>query len=944
MTNDNNFLQSLAQKCQDQFDHQCDRLTVIFPNKRAGVYFADYLAQLYDRPIWSPAIMSFEEFVEIKQTKNYADDLQMIFLLYKAYQEIVKQPEDFDAFFPWGEMILKDYNDIDNYLVDVAHIFRVIKSQKELDEAFRHLSEQDQQTIQSFWKGFLPTPNKKQDEFIATWSILAELYHRFNELLTENGLIYKGQMFRTYAEQVIPIDEGSTLWFAGFNALTKAEEQIIKTYLAQGQTDIFWDVDAYYFNDENQESGTFFRTYAQDEQFKPSIIRDLKETIAQTKLHMEVLSAPFSMGQIKGAAQKIDRLSLTAQEQSQLLVILTDESLLQGMLHALPTHIAHANVTMGWSVAQARIYLFLAKVIAIHDKYQANQVKKIHHREILALLEYNDLLSITQERVTRFDQAAIKGNQIYQSVSDIKSDFPELGQILDTTETTQSLLTHLIAFISDLDLPLLSDLDRSVTVLIHGTLKRIDKAMSSHGIQLNFNSFHKLYLKLGTTLKLPLSGDHKQGIQVMGILETRNLSFKHVLIVGMNEGQWPKDGSNTSFIPYNIRKAFDLPTVEHQDAMQSYLFYRLLHSAENLWISYNNISEFNHNGELSRYVKQLAYETELPIIKTSLVNPIVAEIDPIIRIEKKGKVLEQLHQFLVHPDKDYTRLSPSALNTYIDCKLKFYFQHLEKIKEPKELVEDMDPSLFGNLLHGAMEHLYMHQKYWTTDDISTAKKQLDQAILQSFADQKLGNNAEQTGRQLIAYEVIKSYMLQILAFDEQHAPFNILGLEAKDFNVDFPIETTTGSVQVGLKGIIDRIDEYGEVVRILDYKSGRDERTFGLMEELIDSQSNKRNKAVFQLFYYSMLYKENHPDQTRPIQPGLFNSKDLFSAQFDTQLTQKEGRKGTVILNYLDYESEFKTVLSSLLTEIFDPSVAFSQTEDEKKCQYCIYQQICMKG
>lgn len=919
-------------------------MTVIFPNKRAGVYFADHLAHLYDRPIWSPIILSFEEFVEQKQDKNFADDLQMIFLLYKAYKGIVKQPEDFDAFFPWGEMILKDYNDIDNYLVDVNHIFRVIKSQKELDEAFRHLSEKDQLTIQSFWKGFLPTPNKKQNEFIATWSILAELYEKFNELLATDGLIYKGRMFREYSEAVQPIAPSSSLWFAGFNALTKAEEKIIKTYLELGNSDIFWDVDAYYFNDKSQESGTFFRQYALDQLFKPSIARDLKQTIEQGVFTIDILSAPFSMGQIRGAAEKIGQLSLSETEQSDLLVVLTDESLLQSTLNALPPAIENVNVTMGWSIAQSRIYLFLSKVIALHDKYQDSQIKKIQHKEALALLEFNDILKIDLSDISEFNKQAISSNRVYQSTKDIADTFPELSTLLEPTSAAEALIKNLVLFVKNTESKILSDIDQSVVTLIHGTLKRIDSAMHHHGVQLNFNSFYKLFLKLGNTLKLPLSGDHKKGIQIMGILETRNLSFKHVLIVGMNEGSWPKDSSNTSFIPYNIRKAFDLPTVEHQDAMQSYLFYRLLHSAENLWISYNNISEFNHNGELSRYVRQLQYESNLTIQTSSLVNPISAEAEAVISIEKQQPIMSKLHDFLVTEKEPNKRLSPSALNTYIDCKLKFYFQHIEKIKEPDELLEDMDPSLFGNLLHSAMEHLYTGKQIWDKDDIADAQLNIEQAIKKSFEEQKIDTDNQQTGRQLIAYEVIKAYIERILVFDQQHAPFHILGLEATDYFVDFPIETLDGRVNVGLKGIIDRIDEYGEVVRVLDYKSGRDDRKFGLMFDLIDGKSNKRNKAVFQLFYYCLLYKENHPEIKRPIQPGLFNSKDLFDQKFDALLTQTIDRKNRQVLNYADFEEEFKEVLLYLLTEIFNPHIPFTQTEDEQKCQYCAYKQICNKG
>lgn len=936
-------MQALAQNCHEQFGHQCDQLTVIFPNKRAGVYFADHLAQLYDQPVWSPTILSFEEFVEGKQEKNFADDLQMIFILYQAYQRIVKQPEDFDAFFPWGEMILKDFNDIDNYLVDVQHIFRVIKSQKELDEAFRHLSEQDQQTIQNFWKGFLPTPNKKQHEFIATWSILAELYELFNQLLAEKGLIYKGRMFREFAEQKHSLELSQSIWFAGFNALTKAEEQIIKSYLDQHSADIFWDVDNYYFQDKNQESGEFFRQYELDALFRPGIHRDLKNSIQNDSLQLNVLSAPMGMGQIKGAIQMLGDQDILNSNLSQTLIVLTDESLLQPLLSALPESVDNFNVTMGWSVAQSRIFILLLKIIRLHEKYDPKN-HAIHLKEVIGLLTYHDLLDISTEEIHEFESSCIEQNTVYPSYEVIVTHFPALKAILSACKDVMELTVRLTSFVADIKTDELSDIEKSAIVLIHGTLKRLNKALDHHDIALGFASFHKLFQKLGTTIKLPLSGDPKQGVQVMGILETRNLSFENVFIIGMNEGHWPKDSSNTSFIPYNIRKAFDLPTIEHQDAMQSYLFYRLLHSTKRMLVTYNNISEFNHNGEPSRYIRQLKYESGLDVHESMLVSPVVAQTDSGITIEKNADIARTMRRYLSNGGSPEHRLSPSALNTYIDCKLRFYFQHIEGIKEPDELLEDMDPSLFGNLLHGAMEHLYSGKKLWAMQDVGDATTHLDDAIRQSFEDQKISNEEFRTGRQMIAYEVIKAYMEQILAFDQQHAPFEIKGLETKDYFVDFPIETMQGDAKVGLKGIIDRIDEYAEVTRVLDYKSGRDERKFGPMYDLIDGKSSKRNKAVFQLFYYCMLYKANHPDQNKPIQPGLFNSKDLFSNQFDTLLTQSVDRKSRSVLDYGDFEEEFTEVLGYLLTEIFNTEVPFTQTEDEQKCQYCTYKNICNKG
>lgn len=939
-----NFLLSLAKKCQLQFDKNCDQLTLIFPNKRASIYFADYLSMQYDQPIWSPNLMSFEEFVENQQEHSYADDLQMIFELYNTYKKIVKQPETFDAFFPWGEMILKDFNDIDNYLVDTKHIFKVIKSQKELDESFHYLSEEDQEIIQNFWKGFLPEPNKQQNEFIKTWSILTELYDSFNSVLKAKNLTYKGRMFREFSKGDLALKEDEHLWFAGFNALTKAEENIIKKYMDIGNTDIHWDLDDYYYSDPNQESGFFFRQYGQDRYFKASITRDLEQLIDQPKKEIEVIAAPFSHGQLMCTAQHLKALNLTKEHANNVLIVLTDESMLSGLLNVLPPELDQINVTMGWSILQSRIYLLISKLIGLQNNPRTIETGIYYHHEIMSILEFNHLLSLSHDSIKNFNQKALIENKIYHNSEELTKEFPILKDLLTPQKEVKKLVQVLTTFLKELNTALLSDIEQSSSVLIHTTLKRINHAMENNDIVLEIKSFQKLFIQLGSTIKLPLSGNPNDGVQIMGILETRNLSFDHIMIVGMNEGAWPKDSSNTSFIPYNIKKAFDLPTTEHQDAMQSYLFYRLLHSANKLWISYNNISEFNRNGELSRFIKQLEYESKINIKSSQLINPVEAENTQTITIEKTPEVSRRLDEFIINQGSSLRRLSPSALNTYIDCKLKFYFQQIAKIREPDQLVEDMDPSLFGNLLHGTMEHFYGHKTNWESTDFSSSKEQLKLAIKQAFIDQKisLSQTGHSSGRQIIASEVIEKFTEQIIKFDQKNTPFSIVKLE-NNFEVDFSIERAGKNETVGLRGIIDRVDLHDGITRILDYKSGRDDRKFKAFDDLIDSKSAHRNKAVFQLFYYCMLYKENHPE-TSIIQPGVFNSKDLFDQKFDAKIQQSEGKKKSDILNYDQYEDEFKSILKALLTEIFDPKVAFDQTDDLKKCDYCTYKQICMRA
>ncbi|SHJ64173.1 MULTISPECIES: PD-(D/E)XK nuclease family protein [Reichenbachiella] len=946
MSHPTRFLQSLALRCKEQFEENCGALHVIFPNKRAGLYFASYLAEYYDKPVWSPVITSFESFVEEQQDKKLADELQLSFILYKAYKILVPSAEPFDAFLPWGEMILKDFNDIDNYLVETEHIFSVIKSQKELDDSFQFLSEEDKKIIQGFWQGFLPEPDKKQTEFIKTWSILDRLYVQFNELLAEQNLIYKGRLFRDFCEQNDVLEQRQ-VWFAGFNALTKAEEQIIKGCLAGGNSDIFWEIDQYYYQNEFQEAGLFFRAYGQDDVLGPSIKRDVIEQLNSPDKRIELVSAPLKMGQIMAANQKLDELAASPEGLKDTLVILADESYLPNLLDKLPASVSKVNVTMGWSIGHARFYILMQKIIALKLSLTHHQNRQLNYKEILSILAFNDLLGIDKASVDAFVAHSTENNRFYFSLQEVEVLLPVLSQLLRPTDETNEFLQILVDYIHGLDMSQLQELDKSVAVALHATFKRLAQASEQYQVALQMVSLLRLFKKLGNTIKLPFTGEIDGGLQVMGILETRNLSFTNVLILGMNEGSWPKDSSQSSFVPYNIRKAFDLPTTEHQDAMQAYLFYRLLHSTENLWVTYNNITEFNKNGELSRYIQQLKHESAIQFAEASVMTHVQAEPAHEITKTKEGEALVQLKRYLLGSENP-RRLSPSALNTYIDCSLKFYFKYIEEIYEPKEIKEDIDPSLLGNLLHTAMEYLYEGTTELTTDTIATLENEIETAVKSSFVFHKLevGEGQRTIGRQLIVLEVVKKFVVEILRADGRYAPFDILALESTDYLVDYPIETMEGSAKVALKGVIDRVDQKNQHIRIVDYKSGRDERDFSGIPELIDGDSANRNKAVFQLFYYAMLYKENHPDSQLPIQPLMYNSKDLYQRDFDGQIRQKKGtdRKARTIMNYQEVEEEFREVLEGLLTEIFNTSVNFTQTDDTKKCQYCPYIQICRRA
>lgn len=956
MNSSSSFLKNLATKCFDTFGNMADELTIVFPNKRAGLFFRKHLASITSEPIWSPKILSIEEFVMMFSEKQAGDQNRLLFALYSVYKSKIKKAESFDNFYHWGEMILNDFNDIDNYLIDSEHIFRIIKSQKELDDAFYYLPEEDKKTIQSFWAGFLPKPTKSQSDFLRTWEILNTLYQEFNELLAQKSISYKGKIYREVAESIEThanlIGSGS-LWFAGFNAFTKTEEKIIKYLVDSKKAEIFWDIDSYYLDDEIQESGYFFRQYIRDHSFENSIKRDLNQSITSGTKEISVHSVALSIGQVKTVGEKLQELSLQKDfSPEDIVIILPDENLLLPMLNSIPESIDQVNVTMGYPIKNSNFFTFFESLLELltssvngtgHQYFKSNKV--------LSLLNHPIYNQVFNGPASDFVQDIISTNKTLLHSTDIQKKLPKLYGILKKEHEVNGLLIALTELFQNLAEDDLTTLDKAVVYELYNVLTSIRQSTEEFGLPIDIKILLRLFSKLGGT-KVPFSGEPLSGLQIMGTLETRNLDFRHVFVLDMNEGIWPKDSSNNSFVPYNIRKAFDLPVVEHQDAIQAYLFYRLLHRANSVDIYYNNVSEFNHSGELSRYVQQIQMESGLDIDKYSLTNVIEPKsIKPII-IFKDEKVNKALSRYHVNAESGGVRLSPSALNTFLDCRLKFYFKYLEKIKEKEELNESLDAASFGNLLHHTMEYFYEQlmkdnaRNSIEKTDFDNSDVTLEAAIQKAFMKENRALNADlaHNGQQLIASKVIKKFAIQIINYDKMYAPFEIHALEAgheDGYALDLPIQIGDQMLSIGLKGIIDRIDKKEGVVRILDYKSGGDERNFPSLESLFDRDVNKRNKAAMQVLLYCLFYKENNPNSNEVLLPGVFNSKDLFSKDFDVKI--KQGRNN-IINDFSMIEAEYTEQLKARLEDMFDPETVFDQTDDLKKCDYCAYSEICMRG
>ncbi len=951
------FLASLAQQCQQEYGHEADRLTVVFPNRRAGLFFSKHLGQLTDKPMWSPQVVSLEDFILSRSTLAVADPLQLICMLYAVYKRVMKNAEGFDRFYYWGEMILKDFGEIDSYLVNPEQIFTVVKSQKELDESFYFLSEEDQKVIKSFWSGFLPKATKTQSDFLNTWKILYALYGQFRAELQEQGLAYKGMIYREVAERIADMQEEypvSDVWFAGFNAFTSSEEKIIKYFVQEKSARMFWDVDAYYLKDEFQESGFFFRQYRNDPVFGKTFPKELPEAISRIDKKVTVHAVSLIEGQVKAVGEQLEGLAATVDfEEEKTVVVLPDENLLLPLMNAIPETIKKVNITMGYPLKNSRYYSFFDSLLNLHAHVREGKEGKsfFYYKQVQAMLGHEVCRYHFAADVEMLNDYIRKHNSVHLSPEEL-DDYSALFRQLFVVRTNVEQIVHFFQELMDAFAEKAqSALDKAVLGHLQVALKNILHTSLSYDIALEKDVFVRLYRQLGASVKVPFAGEPLQGIQVMGVLETRNLDFDHVFVISMNEGVFPSDASNSSFIPYNIRRAFDLPVMEHHDALQSYLFYRLFQCATSVDMYYNNISEFNHSGEVSRLVRQLELESDMAIAHQSLVNPVkAAPVRPVV-VHKEGWVLESLDQYLVSTDRHYTRLSPSALNTYLDCRLRFFYRYVEKIYEPEEVTDDLDPALFGNLLHTTMEYLYgpyaegKLPAVLDEQEVNKLTKQVDAAMDFAFSEHKIQDNARgiADGRTIIARRVIRQYVEAILAYDARSTPFEMLALEAghkEGYVLDLPIEVDGKSAKVAMKGIIDRIDRKEEVVRILDYKSGRDDRKFPSLESLFDRKHNQRNKAAMQVLYYCLLYRSRHPEYDGVLLPGLYNSRDLFASDFDVKL--KMGR--SPLHNFAEVEEQYTELLTEFVAEIFDPEIPFDQTDDQKKCGYCPYAGMCMRG
>lgn len=961
------FLYQVATLFYQQYGAEIHRLAFVFPNRRAGLFFQKYLSEISEKPLFSPSILTINDLFMQLSGKHPADKIQMLFRLYELYKQRSGSSESFDEFIYWGEMLLNDFDDIDKYMVDARMLFRNVSDLKSLDDDFNYLPPEQVQAIRSFWSSFYPkgdSPN--QQHFLELWEILYDLYAGLRTSLAKDGCGYDGMIFREVVEQLekepmsdFPFDQ---VVFVGLNALSVSEERLLLALQKKGVADFYWDYVGPWVTDPDNKASFFLE---RNLRLFPS--RMQLPVTEPVQAEIRVMGVPSAIGQAKQVYPILQALAdeqqLTDESALRTAIVLPDEHLLVPVLNAIPEAIQHINVTMGYPLVGTPVAALMEYILTLQKNIRyIDRIPVFYFRDVLPILNHQYVMAAAPEEVSQLVKDMTAGNRIYVHAADLNRH--ELLSILFTpVQNTEELSDYLIHVLEALNACLrnnrpnpddeemisnstqtTADIEQEFIFHYFATVNRMKEVMREAKIEMRLDTYFRLLKRMTDLITIPFEGEPLSGLQVMGVLETRALDFDRLIILSMNEGIFPLKKAANSFIPYNLRRGFGLPTYEHQDSVWAYHFYRLIRRAKQVTLLYDTRTTGLQTGEVSRFVHQLRYHYQYPLIDELVVYDVASSAVPPISVQKTAEVEKLLSDFLSGGPR---ALSASAINTYLDCPLKFYFSVLEQIQEEDEITETVERDVFGSILHKVMEDLYapFKGKLVTADLLKLLRKDqplLTGTIARAFAELFFKSPVVRSleGENFLTGEMIRKYAEKILEQDARFTPFHYIESEKK---VRATITLSDRRV-VQLKGFIDRVDSLDRVLRIVDYKTGSGKLDFESVEGLFDKEAKDRPKAVMQVFLYAWMYQQLPEYTGMPIQPAIYYLRTLFQRSFNPVVEQKKGRgKADKVNSFQEFVADFEDKLRQCLDEIFNLDIPFTQTETGKACAYCSFRGLCGK-
>lgn len=956
------FLKLVAADLYKHTEGNLAHTAVVFPNKRAGLFFNEYLAQESESPIWSPAYVSISELFRSLSPWEVGDPVKLVCELYKIFRRETQSTETLDDFYFWGEMLISDFDDADKNKVDTDKLFSNLQDLRNIMDDYTFIDDEQEEAIRQFFQNFsIERRTALKKRFISLWDVLGNIYKGFRESLASQNIAYEGMMYRHVIEHLdvdkLPYEK---YVFVGFNVLNKVEHTLFTQLKDAGKAVFYWDYDEFYMKENRQavthEAGEFIRRNLRD--FPSPLSGELFKNLSKPK-EVHYIASSTENAQARYLPQWI-RNNLTTPEK-ETAVVLCNEALLQPVLHSLPAEVKHVNITMGFPLSQTPVYSFLIALLELHTHGFNFKSGRYTFQSVVTLLKHPYTRQLTGQ-AELLEKELTRNNRFYPLPGELGKDefltrlFTPLSGNLNLcirlSETLQQVAGIYQANTSGTeDTDAFNQLYRESLFKAYTTINRFRTLIEEDELTVQSETFRRLLVKVLSATNIPFHGEPAIGMQVMGVLETRNLDFRHLVLLSVNEGQLPKSGGDSSFIPYNLRKAFGMTTIEHKIAVYAYYFYRLLQRAERITLMYNTSSDGLNRGEWSRFMLQFLIEWPHPITRQFLEAGQSPQGTSPITVEKTPDVMRRMQSLFDVRANPKAKFSPSALNYYLDCPLKFYYRYVAGLSAPDEVSAEIDSATFGSIFHYAAEHIYKdlttHGKVINKEALETLLRNevklqdyVDTAFKKLFFNVPQNEKPEYNGVQLINSAVIARYLKQLLQNDLRYAPFTFI---ASEMEVDEPIDIQTpkGVIKSRIGGIIDRMDSKDGTLRIVDYKTGGDADTPPHVESLF-IPDKKRSNYVFQTFLYAAIMCRKQP--TMKIAPALLYIHRAATETYSPVIQMGEPRKPKeAVEDFSKYEKEYRERLQGLLEEIFNPEKSFTQTEIIEKCTYCDFKALCKR-
>ncbi len=939
------FQQELAHELLSKYSGDLSPLVILFPSLRARIFFNEALAQNLERPMWQPTWMSIDDIMEQSSGLRRGDRIRLISELYRVY--VKHHPsESFDKFYFWGDMLISDFDMIDRYMVDASQLLRNIKDIKELECDTSYLTP-EQLRIISFWRsiGENDSLSEQKRRFLKIWNSLPAVYDEYRARLSELKIGYTGMIYRATAEL---IKEGCDIAIprkrfiiAGFNALSDSEK-VLFDYIAKSAhgAEFYWDYDRYYVDKKWHEAGMFLRDNIARYPAANNITND---NFLTTDKHIESIACVSNVVQCKYVARILE--SLPDEELNKhTAIVLTDESMLIPLLHSLPERVKRVNVTMGYPLKNALVYSFIERIIELQAHSRTKEDETLfYHVDVTGILSHPYISAICQEEAAKLLEH-INSNRVISVKGSLFTEDGFLAQIFSPKSTWRDLGAYIVAILQHIESNTEDPLQCEYLRTAYEEITKLTNSIANCQIEISVEIFTSLLKRHLQTITLPYIGEPLDGIQIMGILETRNIDFKNVIILSMTDATFPGDKTGqSSFIPYNLRAAYGMPTPEEHEAMYAYYFYRIVQRAERVSMLYCSRADDKSTGERSRYIYQLEYESPYKIVKHSVGVDLSISENEQIEVAKGVKEQEILNRYL-HPKQEHT-LSPTALFRYVECPLKFHLYSVAHLHTPDEVSDTIDALMFGNILHETMQELYtplldLHNPMPQIVKLckrETIEQAVDKTIGRILMHDDKATMADFSGDTLLVRDIIIKYIMRgIMRYDSNNSGYTIVGLE-DEVKCRYEI---SGGRQVNLSGRADRLDRLDSgTMQVIDYKSGnKPHLIFNGIENLFTGSADDRISNIFQtLLYAMMLHKRDGCDSV----PSLYFASKMHESDYTPKILNKES--GELIESYRSQAEEFEQMLSSTLEELFDYDTPFRQVEDEQMCKYCDYKRICRR-